>query len=106
MNKRRGLLLSFVCLLPALLAVASGLLRIFVPLALISPFLVLPGLVIAFALSAVALVRIQPESRPHGGIAAINVRIEARVLSLAVAFTSVLLAIVLATYLFLENFRS
>jgi hypothetical protein len=106
MNKHHRLLVAILCLMPALLAVASGLLSFSVPLAVISRFLVLPGLVVAFAMSAAALVRVRPESRPSGGIAAINVRIEARVLPLAVAITSVLLATVLATYLFVENFRS
>ncbi len=107
MNKYHRLALLGVCfLIPALLAVASGLLGFSVPLALISPFLVLPGLLAAAGLSTAALVRVGPESRPNGGIAAINVRIEARLLPLAVVAVSVLLASVLATYLFVENFRA
>jgi hypothetical protein len=106
MNKHRRLLPAVFCLVPALLAVASGLLKLSVPLAVISPFLVLPGLLVAFAMSAAALVRVSPENRRHDAIAAVNVRLEARVLPLAVAFTSVFLGSILATYLFLENCRS
>ncbi|MEY2608270.1 MAG: hypothetical protein QOH31_6124 [Verrucomicrobiota bacterium] len=107
MNKSHRLaLIALLFLSPALLAVVSGLLRFPVPLALISPFLVLPGLIAAFGVSAAAVVRVRPESHPHGGVAAINVRIEARFLPLALAAFSVLLAGMLATYLFVENFRS
>jgi hypothetical protein len=107
MNKSHRLaLLGLLSLLPALLAVTSGLLRFSVPLALISPVLVLPGLTVAFAVAAAAVVRVRPEGRRDGGVGAIHLRIEARLLPLAVVGLSVLLAAILATYLFLENFRS
>ncbi len=106
MNKYHRLaLLGVLFVLPALLAVCSGLLRFPAPLLLISPFLVLPGLVAAFVVSAAAVLRLQPKTQPDSGVAALNIRIEARVLNLAVAALSVLLAGALATYLFVENFR-
>jgi hypothetical protein len=92
--------------LPALLAVFSGLLRFSVPLPLISPLLILPGLVAAFGVSCVAVLHVRSERLPDARIAAINIRVEARLLNLAVAALSVLLTGILAAYLFVENFRS
>jgi hypothetical protein len=96
--------IGFLFLLPALLAVISGLFGFSVPVILISPFLVLPGLLAGFGVSVAELVRVRLESRPTGGVPAINVRIEARPTALAIAAMSVLLASIVATYLFVENF--
>jgi hypothetical protein len=68
--------------------------------------LVLPGLVGAFLVSAIGILRVRREREVSGSLAAITIRIEARLLNLAVAALSLLLTAVLAGYLFVENFHS
>jgi hypothetical protein len=104
-NRQRFAVLGLVLVLPAFLAVASGLLQFSVPGALISPVLVLPGLVGAFLVSAIGILRVGRERELSGGLAAITIRIEARLLNLAVAALSLLLTAILAGYLFVENFH-
>ena len=96
-----GLILA----LPAFIAVSSGLLRFSVPDALISPALVIGGLLAAFFLNLISILQVHVEREPSGGLAAVNVRIQARLLNLAVVALSVSLTAAIAAYLFVENFR-
>ena len=106
MSKRNRLAaFGLLFLVPAFLAVSSGLLRIQIPAALISPVLVLPGLVGALLIGALGILRVRREPELSGDPAAITVRIEARFLSLTVVALSLVLAAVIAAYLFVENFH-
>ena len=105
-NRQRFAVLGLLFLLPAFLVVSSGLLRLPVPEALISPVLVLPGLAGAFLVGAIGILRVRREHELNGGPAAISIRIEARLLNLAVIALSLVLTAVIAAYLFVENFHS
>lgn len=104
-NRQRFAVLGLLFLLPAFLLVSSGLLRVPVPEALISPVLVLPGLVGAFVVGAMGILRVRREHELNDSPVAISVRIEARLLNLAVVALSLALTAVIAAYLFVENFR-
>jgi hypothetical protein len=96
-----GLILA----LPAFLAVSSGILRFSVPEALISPPLVVGGLLAAFFLNLISVLQVHVERELSGGLAAVNVRIQARRLNLTVVALSVFLTAAITAYLFVENFR-
>ena len=104
-NRQRFAVLGLLFLLPAVLVISSGLLRINIPGALISPVLVLPGLVGAFLVGAIGVLRVRSEHALNGSPAAISIRIEARLLHLAVVALSLVLTAVIAAYLFVENFQ-
>ncbi len=104
-NRQRYAVLGLLFLLPAFLVVSSGLLRVSVPEALTSPVLVLPGLVGAFLVGAIGILRVRREHELNNSLAAISIRIEARFLNFAVVALSLVLTAVIAAYLFVENFQ-
>ena len=104
-NRQRFAVLGLLLLLPAFLVISSGLLRVPVPEALISQVLVLPGLVGAFLVGAMGILRVRREHELNDSPAAISIRIEARFLNLAVVALSLVLTAVIAAYLFVENFH-
>src|SRR5262249_21662892 len=103
-NQRRLAVAGLILTLPAVILVSCGLLGINVPAALVNPLLVMGGLMGAFLLGLLGILRLHIEHAPTGELAAVNVRIEARPWNLTVVGVSVALTATILAYLFVENF--
>jgi hypothetical protein len=98
-------LAGLALLLPAGTVCLSGLLGFAAPPALIHPLLVFGGLLAAMAINLPAVLRVA--ARLEGGalLGEVRLRVEGRLPNLAIITTSLLLAGVLLSYLFVENFQ-
>lgn len=96
---------SLVLLLPALLLVLSGLLGLQQPIALVHPLLVMGGLILAFALNALPIVRIRVGHEDGALVGAVSLRLRGSGLNLIALSLSCLLFATITLYLFVENFR-
>ena len=96
---------SLVLLLPSATLVFSGLLGFNVPKLLISPLLVLAGLLAALLINLLSVLHLQAERDTAGDVAALTVRIGLKSLNLAVIGLSSLLLGVIVAYAFVENFQ-
>jgi hypothetical protein len=105
MKSKQSATFGLVLTLPAALLVTSGLLRFGVPNLLISPVLVLGGLLAALALNLIPLLGLSLNREQGGRIAAVTMKIAGKGINWAiVAFCGVLMAVI-AGYLFVENFQ-
>jgi hypothetical protein len=104
-NGNRLAVVGLLLLVPASILISSGVLKFDVPRALIHPVPVMGGLLGALVVNLLAILRVQAEREPDGGIEAVTVRIGVRAVNLAVvAICALLLATVLG-YAFVENFQ-
>jgi len=98
-------ILGLILLMPAALLVFLGLSGFQIPRVLDSPFAIMPGLALALLLNLKAILRFNAEHDSSGRFAAVTLRVETKMINLAVvAFGSILLTIIIG-YLFVENFR-
>ena len=104
-TRHQSAVAGLILALPAFIAVFSGLLRVTVPPALISPPLMLAGLLGAFFLNVLSVLQVRVERALSGSLADVNFRIEPKAFNLAVVALSMFLAAAIAAYLFVENFR-
>jgi hypothetical protein len=98
--------IGFVLVLPACLVCLSGFVQFRAPEALIHPAVVLGGLAAALVLNILPVVRVTP-LREDGCFegAALTVRVQGRLLNVAVTALSLVLVTALGLYLFGENFQ-
>jgi hypothetical protein len=104
-ENKRFALLGVILLMPATLLVFLGLSGFNIPRVLDSPFAIMPGLALALLLNLKAILRFNAEHDSSGRFAAVTLRVETKMINLAViAFGSLLTAFIIG-YLFVENFR-
>jgi hypothetical protein len=105
--KRNGqvAIVSFLLLLPALVLASYGFLGLEPPAAVVHPVLVMGGLLLAFAVNALAVLRVRFGHDEDALMATISVRVRGSVLNLTAFVLCCLLFATIAAYLFVENFR-
>ena len=101
----RSAVLGLVLILPACLVCLSGLLGLPVPDAFIHPVLVMGGLLAALALNVLPVLSVKAHREDGSLVGSVSLRVEGGLPNLMVVSVSLLLAAVIALYLFLENFQ-
>ena len=96
---------GLVLLLPALILVSSGLLGLEPPPALVHPVPVLGGLILAFSLNALSVLRVRFGQDRAGLWGTISVRVRGGVMNLVALAVSCLLVATITAYLIVENFQ-
>jgi hypothetical protein len=96
---------GFVLLLPALVLVSSGLLGFERPDALVNPALVMGGLLAAFALNALPVLRVRFGHEEGTLVGTVSLRLRGAVLNLMALSASCLLLATITVYVFVENFQ-
>lgn len=96
---------SYVLLLPALVLAASGGLGLEPPAALIHPVLVMGGMLLAFTLNAMSVLRIRVGHDEGTLVGTISVRVRGNAMNLTTLMLSCLLFTTITAYLFVENFQ-
>lgn len=96
---------GLVLLLPALSLVASGLLGVKRPDALVHPILVMGGLLLAFALNVVPVLRVRFGHEEGTVVGIVSLRLRRTGLNLMALSLSCLLLAIIMVYLLVENFQ-
>jgi len=104
-KSRRFAIVGLALLLPACLVCLSGLLQFPVPNGLIQPFLVMGGLLVAFVVNLLPVLRTSWRREDGALVGTVRLRFEGVLPNLGIVTTSVLLTAVIAGYLFVENFQ-
>src|SRR3974390_2123002 len=102
-NVNRSVVIGLVLLLPAAVLVFLGVSGFDVPPVFDNPVVVIGGLLAALCINFGSVLRLHAE-REDGHIAAVTVRVGAKLLNLAVAAFCGLLLAALLGYAFVENF--
>jgi len=97
--------LSLVPLLPALVLVSSGLLGLEPAGVLVHPLLVMGGLVTAFGMNAIRLLRVRIGQDEGALVSTVSVRLRGTALNLAALSLSCLLLATVTAYVLVENVR-
>jgi hypothetical protein len=100
----RSAVIGLILLLPAAVLVSLGVSGLEVPPVFNNPVIVMGGLLTALCVNLASVLRLHAE-REDGHIAAITVRIGAKVLNLVVVALCGFLLATLLGYAFVENFR-
>jgi hypothetical protein len=98
--------LGVISVLPAIVLICLGITGSTVPRILDSPFAIMPGLALAAVLNLIAVIRVRPERIETGDISGLCVRIGAQPANLAVLALSAAITVLIAGYLFVENFQA
>jgi len=98
-------IVGFLLLLPALVLASCGFLGLEPPAALIHPVLVMGGLVLAFGLNALAVLRVRFGHNEGALVATVSVRVRGSVLNLTAFVLCCLLFATITAYVFVENFQ-
>jgi len=101
----RFAILGLLLLLPAVVLVSAGLLRLELPDLLVHPVFVMGGLLLAFALNALSVLRFRLAHEEGAVVGAMSIRLRGTVLNLTTLALSCLLLATIAVYLFVENFQ-
>jgi len=104
-NSKYLAIIGMVLVLPAAILVSSGIFRFSPPQTLISPFIVMAGLLSALVLNLLTTLRVGSERDQSGHVAAVTVRIGVKPLNLAIVAIGSLLSAVIFGYLIVENFQ-
>jgi hypothetical protein len=96
---------GLVLLLPALVLAGSGVLGLEPPVALIHPVLVTGGMLLAFTLNAMSVLRIRVGQNEGTLVGTISVRVRGHAMNLTALMLSCVLITTIASYLFVENFQ-
>ena len=96
---------GILLVLPALILASSGFLGLEPPAALINPVLVMGGLVLAFTLNALSVLRVRFGQDEGNLVGTISVRVRGTVMNLTALMISCLLFGTITVYLFVENFQ-
>ena len=96
---------GFLLLLPALLLASSGFLRLEPPAALIHPVLVMGGLLLAFTLNVLSVLRVRFGQDEGTLVGTISVRVRGNAMNLVALILSCLLFATITAYLFVENIQ-
>ena len=106
MNRdERVAVLGLVLLLPALVLVSTGLLDLERPDVLVHPVFVMGGLLLAFALNALPVLRVRFGYEEGGLVGTMSLRLRGTVLNLTALILSCLLLAMITVYLLVENFQ-
>ena len=97
--------IGFVLFLPALILVSTGLFDLERPDAVVHPILVMSGLFLAFALNAMAVLRINFGRESGKLVGTVAERIRGSAMNLMALAVSCLLLAAITAYLFVENFQ-
>jgi hypothetical protein len=95
---------GFVLLLPAGTLVVTGLLGLEPPADFVHPIVLLLGLMAALVLNLSTAVSAKARYKNGSLLGGVMIQVEGRLLNLAVIATALLLAGMIALYLFIENF--
>ena len=98
-------ILGLVLLLPALVLVSTGFLDLERPDVLVHPVLVMGGLLLAFALNALPVLRVRFGYADGALVGSMSLRLRGTVLNLTALSLSCLLLATITLYLFVENFQ-
>ena len=101
----RAAVLGLLLLLPALVLVSAGLLGLEPPGALVHPVLVMGGLLLAFALNVLPVLRVRFGHEEGVLVSTVSLRLRRTVLNLTALSLSCLLLATITVYLFVENFQ-
>lgn len=101
----RMAVLGLLLLLPALVLVSTGLLDLERPDVLVHPVLVMGGLLLAFALNALPLLRVRFGYEEGALVGTLSLRLRGTVLNLTALSLSCVLLATITVYLFVENFQ-
>lgn len=101
----RVAVVGFVLLLPALILVSSGLLGLERPDALVHPVLVMGGILLAFALNALPVLRVRLGHKEGALVGTVSLRFRGTGLNLVALSLSCLLLATITVYLLVENFQ-
>jgi len=101
----RVAVLGLLLLLPALVLVSAGLLSFELPDVLTHPLFVMGGLLLAFALNALSVLRFRVAYEEGALVGAMSLQLRGTVLNLTTLALSCLLLATITVYLFIENFQ-
>jgi hypothetical protein len=96
---------SFALLLPALVLAACGVLGLEPPAALVHPVLVMGGMLLAFTLNAMSVLRIRVGQDEGILVGTISIRVRGKAMNLTALMLSCLLFTTITAYLFVENYQ-
>ena len=101
----RAAVLGLLLLLPALVLVSTGLLDLERPDVLVHPVLVMGGLLLAFALNALPVLRVRFVYEEGALVGSMSLRLRGTALNLTALGLSSLLLAAITVYAFVENFQ-